>query len=185
MNNRLKLRRLSRILTFKGVDVYVHWTVLLIVTIFLAGSIRRPLVTAVALASYLGVLLIHECGHVMAAQRMGCKVWSIELYPIYGITRFDTPWSRFDHCVIAWGGVLAQATVAVPILMWVATFGYTPFEAVNSVLAILGFFSLFVAFFNLLPKTPLDGSIAWGIIPLYIERKRTRRTKRPGGWRTY
>jgi Zn-dependent protease len=159
--------------------------VLLIAAIFLSGSFRRPLVTVVALASYLGVLLIHECGHLIAAQRMGCKVWCIELYPIHGITLFETPWSKFDHCVIAWGGVLAQAAVAIPLVAWVIVFGYTPFEAVNSVLAILGFFSLFIACFNLLPKAPLDGSIAWGIIPLYIERKRTRRTKRPPGWRTY
>jgi hypothetical protein len=61
------------------------------------------------------------------------------------------PWSKFDHCVIAWGGVLAQAVVAAPIVVGVTLFGYTRFEAVHAVLAILGFFSVGVAIFNLLP----------------------------------
>jgi hypothetical protein len=97
-------------------------------------------------------------------------VFSIELYPIYGITRFETPWSRFDHCVIAWGGVLAQAIVALPLVAWVAVFGYTRFEPANVVLALLGFFSLGVAAFNLLFFAPLDGIPAWGLIPALIER---------------
>ena len=42
--------------------------------------------------------------------------------------------------VIAWGGVVAQAIVAVPLLAWVETFGYTRFQAVNAILAILGSF---------------------------------------------
>jgi len=44
---------------------------------------------------------------MVAAQRKRCAVWSIELYPIWGITRFDEPYSRYDHCIIAWGGVVA------------------------------------------------------------------------------
>ena len=62
------------------------------------------------------------------------------LYPIFGITKFETSWSRFDHCVIAWGGVIAQSVVALPIVGWVILFGYTRFEPINAVLAILGFF---------------------------------------------
>jgi Zn-dependent protease len=75
------------------------------------------------------------------------------------------PWSKLDHCIIAWGGVIAQAVVALPIVVAVSLFGYSRFEPINAVVAILGFFSLGVALFNLLPIRPLDGSIAWGIIP--------------------
>ncbi len=64
------------------------------------------------------------------------------------------PWSKFDHCVIAWGGVIARAVVAVPILLVVTLYGYTRFEATNAVLALLGFFSVGVAVFNLLPVKP-------------------------------
>jgi Zn-dependent protease len=90
---------------------------------------------------------------------MHCDVNSIRLYPIFGITEFQTPWSRLDHCIVAWAGVIAQAVVAAPIVVAVTIFGYSRFEAV---LAILGFFSLAVAVFNLLSIKPLDGSVDGG-----------------------
>jgi stage IV sporulation protein FB len=132
----------------------------------------------------LSVLLIHESGHMLVAHRMGCEVFSIELYPIFGITRFQTPWSRLDHCKIAWGGVLAQAVVAVPFVIWVAVMGFTRFEAVNAVLALLSFFSLGVALFNLIPVPPLDGSVAWGLIPAVIKRRLERRNRVSSSYRS-
>jgi len=112
-------------------------------------------------------------------------VWSIELYPIWGITRFTVPYSRYDHCVIAWGGVTAQAIVAVPIVVLSETFGYTRFESLNTMLAMFGFFSLFVAAFNLIPAPPLDGAIAWSLVPELIKRAiRTRTTRRESDWRS-
>ena len=72
---------------------------------------------------------------------------SIERYPIWGITRFTLPYSRFDHWVIAWGGVAAQAVVAVPLIAWVELFGYSRFQPVNAMLAIGGFLSLSFAVF--------------------------------------
>jgi len=137
------------------------------------------------LASYYGVILLHECGHMVAAQRKGCAVWSIELYPLWGITRFSEPHSRFDHCVIAWGGVVAQVIVAVPIVVVTETFGYTRFEPLNTVLGCLGIFSLSVAVFNLIPAPPLDGSVAWGLLPALFRRPPARSAKREPGWRSW
>jgi hypothetical protein len=74
------------------------------------------------------------------AQRKHCAVWSIELYPIWGITRFSEPYSRIDHCVIAWGGVIAQVIVAAPIVILSEMIGYTRFQPLNTILAMFGFF---------------------------------------------
>jgi membrane-associated protease RseP (regulator of RpoE activity) len=131
------------------------------------------------LASYWGVLLIHETGHLIAAQRLGCRVFSIELYAIFGITRFGAPWPRLDHCKIACAGVLAQAVVAAPLVAWVAVFAYSRFEAVNMRFVILGFFSLGIAILNLLPTPSLDGATAWGIFPALLAQRRSRRTTPP------
>jgi Zn-dependent protease len=130
--------------------------------------------------------LIHECGHLIAAQQLGCQVYSIQLYPFFGLANFQTPWSRFDHCVIAWGGVLAQSVIALPLVAYITMFGYTRFEPVNGMLEVLGSYSLLMAALNLLPVPPLDGSIAWGIVPEFIRRLRTRRSERrsqPRYWR--
>lgn len=174
----LRLGRLTELMRINGVSVYVHWSVLVIVAIMLANAARRPILTIVGMSAYLGVMLIHECGHMIAARKLRCAVHSIQLYPIFGITCFDVPWSRFDHCVIAWGGVLAQSVIAIPLVTWVALAGYTRFEPINAALAILGFYSLAVAAFNLLPVSPLDGSVAWGIVPAFISRQRERRARR-------
>ena len=138
----------------------------------LANVGSRPGLTLVGLLSYLSVILIHEVGHLVAAQRLGCKVHSINLYPVFGTTCFDTPWTRLDHCVIAWSGVLAQCVVAVPLVAWVSVFGFTHIAVVNAIFAILGYFSLGVALFNLLPFQPLDGATAWGLLPALLSRNR-------------
>src|SRR5437867_4357281 len=93
---RPKWRKLTHIGWIRGVNVYVHWSVLAIGAVFLVGTIRSPLLTLVGLLSYLSILLVHECGHMIAAQRRKYKVWSIELYPIFGFCRIEEPWSRLD-----------------------------------------------------------------------------------------
>lgn len=171
----LRLGKLTGVLVVNGVTVYLHWSVLVVSAIILANAARNPVSTLVALIAYLSVLTIHECDHLYLAQRRGSQVFSIELYPIFGITRFEVPWSRFDHCVIAWGGVMAQAIFAIPVLTVLARSGYTHIDPVDAALAILGPFSVAVAMFNLLPLAPLDGATAWQIIPLAFKRWRDRR----------
>jgi len=180
-----KLNKLFEVMEIRGVKVFVHWSVFLIGGIILLGAFEEPLLAITVLGAYYGLILLHECGHMIAAQRKECAVWSIELYPIWGITRFGEPYSRYDHCVIAWGGVLAQAIVAVPLVVWVEVFGYTRFQPVNAIFAILGFFSLSVVAFNLLPIRPLDGAIAWGLLPALFKRSSARTSKREPGWRSW
>jgi Zn-dependent protease len=172
--NPIRFDKKTRIGAIRGTDLYVHWTVFLVAAIILAGALQRPAFSLLGLTAYWGVLLLHEIGHLFAAQRFGCPVFSIELYPIWGVTRFGTPWSRLDHCIIAWAGVAAQAVIAIPVILWVLVFGYSRFEVVNMLFVILGFFSLGVAVLNLIPIPPLDGSTAWGIVPALLAQRRAR-----------
>ena len=173
----LRLGKLTELMKINGVSVYVHWSVLVIAALMIFGALRRPLLVLVGLTAWLSIMLIHECGHMVAARRRGSAVFCIELYPIFGVTHFQTPWSQFDHCVIAWGGVLAQAAIGIPLALRVALVGYTRFEPVNAVLALLGFYNLCVAAFNLIPVAPLDGAVAWQIIPAFFRRQRQRRNR--------
>jgi Zn-dependent protease len=179
-----ELKRLYEVMEINGVKVFVHWSVLLIGAVVCIGAISEPATAIPGLICYYGVILLHECGHMFFAHRKHCTVWSIELYPIWGITRFNPPYSHYDYCVIAWGGVIAQLLVAVPIMILSELIGTTRFQAVNTVLAMFGFFSLFVAAFNLIPAPPLDGSIAWGLVPALFKRfLGARNTKRESDWR--
>ena len=180
-----KLKKLYEVMEIKTVKVYVHWSVLLIGGVILAGAVEAPLLAFTVLVSYYAVILIHECGHMIAAQRSGCTVFSIELYPIWGITHFTEPYSRFDHCVIVWAGVVAQLIVALPLIGLFEIVGYTRYQPVNAILAILGFLSVLTVPFNLLPVYPLDGSIAWGLLPALFRGRSTRSPKRQPAWRVW
>lgn len=183
----IRIEKLTRVLRLRGVDVYVHWTIFLIAGLMIWAGIRRPWVILAGGGSWLALILLHECGHMIAAQRKKCLVTGIYLYPIHGRCCYEAPWSRFDNCAIAWGGVIAQAVVAIPLVLWVTFVGYSRFDPVNAVFAILGGYSLCVAVFNLIPAGRLDGVMAWAIIPEFIKRKKQRKKKAAasGGWRTY
>jgi Zn-dependent protease len=173
----MQFGRLTLVAQVCGVDVYVHWSIFAIALLILAGAIRRPASTVTGMAAYLGLLIVHESGHLIMARRRGYQAYSMALYPIFGLAGMEAPDSRIDRALIAWGGVVAQTVVAVPLTLFVVLFGFSRFEAVNAVLAILGGYSLLVAAFNLLPVRPLDGSKAWDLIPAWLEQRRIRRLR--------
>jgi stage IV sporulation protein FB len=121
------LGKFTKVLLIRGAGVYLHWSLIVVGALILIGAFERPAETLVAWSCYFGVLLIHECGHLILAQRKGCSVNAIELYPICGLCCYSTPWSKYDDAVIAWGGVLAQAIVGIPLVAYVSIFGYTRF----------------------------------------------------------
>jgi len=177
--------RFTRAIAINGVNVYVHWSLVLVGCVILLGAFVRPADTLVGWTCYYGVLLIHECGHMLVARRKGCHVSAIELYPIHGLVRYSEPWSRYDDAVIAWGGVIAQAIVGIPLVAFISVFGFTRFPVLNVAVGVLGYYSLFVAAINLLPIPPLDGAKAWYALSRFIRRPEPRREKREGAWRSY
>jgi Zn-dependent protease len=64
----------------------------------------------------------------------------------------------------------------------VAVFGLTSSPEINSALGVLGYFSAFIAIFNLVPVGNLDGVKAWPLIPMLLGRAlgaHLRRTAQP------
>lgn len=76
---------------------------------------------------------------------------------------------------------MVQTIVAVPIIVLTETFGYTPFQPLNAFLAAFGFFSLFVAMFNLIPVPPLDGAVAWRLLPALFSAQGEPQSANPVG----
>ena len=74
--------KLVEIMEINGVKVFFHWSVLFIGALILLGATEEPRLAFTVLVAYYGVILIHKCGHMIAAQRKGCSVSSIVLYPI-------------------------------------------------------------------------------------------------------
>jgi stage IV sporulation protein FB len=164
---------ISRYLTirFRGTPVRFHWTLLLLVALVLLASVQNPLPSIAALTSFVAVLLLHESGHAVLARRSGSTVVSITLYPFVGLCHHEQPVSPLREALIAWGGVLAQLVIAVPTIAANLVFGYTGIPAFDAPIAIFGWWSLLWVLFNLLPVPPLDGSTAWGLVPLLLRRR--------------
>jgi Zn-dependent protease len=93
------------------------------------------------------------------------RVWSIELYPLHGYTRYDAPRSPYDACVVAWGGVAAQGAIALPLILYTVFFGFTSIGPLNAILAVFGYLSVVIAIHNLIPVGRLDGATAWRLLP--------------------
>jgi hypothetical protein len=89
--NPIHLDKLTKVIEIRGVDTYVHWSVFAVSAFILANVVSHPGLSILGLCCYYGVLLIHEAGHLYAAQRKGCQVLSIRLYPIFGLTTFEAP----------------------------------------------------------------------------------------------
>ncbi len=180
----MKFQRYTEIMRIKRVPVYAHWSLLLVGALILIGAVERPAETLALWGSFFGLILLHECGHMIVAQRMKYEVTAIRLFPIHGCVWHEQPWSRYEDALIAWGGVAAQAVVAVPLIAFTAIFGFTRFPALNAAIGVLGYYSAAVAVFNLLPAAWLDGSKAWYVVPELIKRWRKPPAKaRRTGWR--
>jgi len=165
--------------TPSGVPILVHWSVPAIALFLLGVGVEHFVTAMAAVCSYLALLVIHEVGHQIAAEGCGLRVLSIRIYPIHGTCTFEHARSRYHEALIAWGGPAAQIIVAIPLMVVLYFIGYSRFQPINAVLAILGFFSPAIALFNLLPIPPLDGKKAWAIVPLTVNRVWRRRRTQP------
>ncbi|GAB3012128.1 site-2 protease family protein [Mycobacterium bourgelatii] len=166
MKSTLKLTRLA------GVDIGVHWSVLAIVVLVVAGlSAHFPQVVpgypwgvyllAAVLAAVLFVasLLAHEMAHAIVAKRNGVEVEGITLWLLGGVARLRgeaaTPGADFRISAIGpatsllaagvFGTAARLAELADLNMLVVAVAGYL--AAVNVLLAV----------FNMIPAAPLDG----------------------------
>jgi peptidase M50B-like protein len=141
-----------------GVALLVHWS--LPVGALLAGGFDfRPLAWAV----FVLLVLIHDAGHALMARWTGHRVVAWELTGIGGVCRWRGSASPAQRALIAWGGVLAQALVALATWLATSLFGGPTSPWGETIVSTLIETNLWVMALNLLPIPPLDGAIAWGL----------------------
>jgi Zn-dependent protease/CBS domain-containing protein len=167
-----------RLFSVRGIDIRLHVTFPLILVWaslqfgLLRGQGWEGALFGVVVTSLLfGIVLLHELGHSLAAQRYGVPVKQIVLLPIGGLAQLARmPEEPFQEFVIAIAGPLVNFGLAAGMLLVrsLVDLGGGP---VTSLWALLGreglslasvFNYLFVAnlglgFFNLLPAFPMDG----------------------------
>lgn len=108
----------------------------------------------VELLTLFGIVIIHELGHVAAAQHYGWKVTEIQLLPFGGVAIIDEQGSvtASEEIVVALAGPLQNALMISFALLMKSTALWDDGWVDYFVQANMG-----IALFNLLPILPLDG----------------------------
>ena len=161
--------RRGRVARLAGIDIYVHWTFVLLVA-WLASSqlaqgkgLRAALATAGLLLAVFGCVVLHELGHALVGRRFGVCTLNITLYPIGGIARLDRiPERPSEELLVALAGPAVNLAIATVLAAGLALGGWTSEEFTNSLvsgrfLPQLLVFNITLAAFNLLPAFPMDG----------------------------
>jgi Zn-dependent protease len=164
-----------RVARIRGIDIKIHTTFLFALAwgaIALGGREANGWLYGMFLTMLLfGVVLLHELGHAIAAQRYGVEVHDIVLLPIGGVARLsEMPENPRHELVIALAGpavnlafVLVLTPVITPILLGPALFGgalplpvFTQPGIIN-LLVYLAAINLSLLIFNMVPAFPMDG----------------------------
>ena len=160
--------------TVLGARLHVHWSALALAGVMLGVWHRQPGYAIEAIACYFGVILLHEAGHAAMARRLGYRASDIHLSMIHGRCTYDSPETFREEALVAWGGVLAQLAVALPLvaLAQVPTIASSSFAGILT--AAFGYLSLAMVALNLVPVRGLDGAKAWRLLPILAADLRDR-----------
>jgi Zn-dependent protease/predicted transcriptional regulator len=158
-----------RIGRIAGIDVYVHFTFLILVAWFALShySANRDPMEAlrgvVFILALFGIVVLHELGHALAARRYGIRTRDITLLPIGGVARLERiPEDPKQELVVAIAGPLVNVVLAVVIYLVMAVdIRFAELSHATRVggnfLAQMFLVNVMLVFFNMLPAFPMDG----------------------------
>jgi Zn-dependent protease len=113
-------------------------------------------IAIVAALLFFASLLLHELGHALQARREGVEIEGINLWLFGGVAQFRTGFpSAGAEFRIAIAGPLVSLAIGLLCVLVAAIAGLP--NAIDGVVAWLGFTNLILLGFNLLPALPLDG----------------------------
>jgi len=156
-------------------EVRLHWAALVLAAVLVVSKLVGLVVGLATL------VLMHELGHAYLARRAGLAVSHIEMHPFGGRCLYYADWATpWDRAVIAWGGVLFQ----LPLLA--IGFGIQALPRpdgwlgaqIASVAVVWSLYNLVTIAVNLIPMPPLDGAVAWRLVPMIPARLRAARERR-------
>lgn len=158
-----------RIARLAGIDVFLHWTFLILVVwiggVFLmrGDSLAAALVGAATLAGLFTCVVLHELGHALMARRFGIQTEDITLLPIGGVARLERmPRKPMQEFLVAVAGPAVNVIIAACLVLILLATGtsFVPegdLLAGRSFLANLLAINIMLVLFNLLPAFPMDG----------------------------
>jgi len=172
-----------------GIDVYVHFTFLLLLgwvglQFYLAhGDVVEAVDGLIFILTLFGIVVLHELGHALAARRYGIRTRDITLLPIGGVARMERmPEDPRQEIVVALAGPAVNVVLATGIYLGlVLGRGLAPPSEVVSVggsfLDQLFWVNVSLAVFNLIPAFPMDGGrVLRALLALRLDYVRATQT---------
>lgn len=171
-----------------GIQVYIHWTFwILIVWIFLlharlSEGVSQGIWGVLFVLALFGCVVLHEFGHALTAKRFGVVTRDITLYPIGGISRFESmPEKPAHELLISIAGPLVNVVIAAILWIYLTSSGRMPDVSSldgKQITELPFLFSLFVAnavlaVFNLVPAFPMDGGRVFRALLSFMTDKAT------------
>src|SRR5438132_2622647 len=153
-----------------GINIYVHWSFLLLVAFALyrnwsIGGQPLALFGLIVLFAAFACVVLHELGHALMARHLGIPTRDITLYPIGGVARLermsDRPMEEF--CIAVAGpavNVVVAALLAVPAMLAMREIDLahaTPLTLMSHIPLVLFAVNVILVAFNMLPAFPMDG----------------------------
>lgn len=134
------LHRRLRIGRFANIDLYLHWSLLLIFAyvILLSYQQGRAMV-AMSMAQLIGMFVcvtLHEYGHAMAARRYGIGTADITLLAIGGIARLKfMPRIPMQELVVAIAGPAVNVVIAILLSIAIYFVGPDSFTEISQIIS--------------------------------------------------
>ncbi len=154
---------------YAGIDVFVHWSFLLLPTwIVLAGlvggaSIVNVVNSVILVFVVFGCIVLHEFGHALTARRFGIGTRDITLYPFGGVASLDRmPELPKQELAVALAGPAVNVVLAIFCFLALmlnrsGSFGLRIPANDQFLLVQLMWINMGIAVFNMLPAFPMDG----------------------------
>ena len=154
---------------FVGIDVYMHFTFLLLIGWVAlmhwqnGRSVSAALVGVLFILAIFMCVVLHEFGHALMARRYGIPTRDIILLPIGGVARLEKmPTQPIQELWVALAGPAVNAFIAVIFFVWLKlTASWELFQSLSVTtgpfLERLMAVNLFMIVFNMIPAFPMDG----------------------------
>jgi Zn-dependent protease/CBS domain-containing protein len=157
-----------RIGRIAGIDVYMHFTFLILLGwVALShyqahGDLMEALSGVVFILALFGIVVLHELGHALAARRYGIRTRDITLLPIGGVARLERmPEDPGQELVVALAGPAVNVVLAALCFAWLVGERLAPLDEALKVggefVSQLFWVNVALVLFNMLPAFPMDG----------------------------
>ncbi len=158
-----------RIGRFFGIDLYMHWTFLILVAWIALVHYQQSRSLGLTLQGILFILAIfacvvlHEYGHALTARKYSIRTRDITLLPIGGVASLERmPEDPRQELAIAVAGPLVNVVIALVLYVLLAI--STNVEGLERALQVGGgllsqllYVNVALVLFNLVPAFPMDG----------------------------